>query len=232
MDDQIATKICPECATTFQHRLQYESKRAYCTKKCRLKAWRRERRAKFPEKVRAEEMAAYLRNREKRISKMRAYYETHREQEKPKHRQWHAENRDEQNAKRRQWYANHQEYSKMKTAANEQHERLEQPWKKLIRTAEQRARKKGVPFELTYAWGEEHWTGHCKLTGIKFFLGQRGNGPKSLSPSIDRIRPELGYVPSNCRFVIWAVNAFKGESTDEEMFRIAVSLLSFRKSPL
>jgi len=120
----------------------------------------------------------------------------------------------------------------MKRSANFQKERLSQPWKKLLRSAEMRASKKHVPFGLTAEWAKSHWTGVCELTGIEFVLGQRGPGPKSFSPSIDRIKPELGYVESNCRFVIWAVNAFKAEGDDDQMFRIARALLSYTKSPV
>ena len=49
-------------------------------------------------------------------------------------------------------------------------------------------------------------------------------------PSIDRIDPKGGYTTDNCRFVLQGINAFKGQETDENMYRIAEALLSTRKS--
>ncbi|MGH7971285.1 MAG: hypothetical protein ACREIC_21410, partial [Limisphaerales bacterium] len=125
----------------------------------------------------------------------------------------------------------HKEDANMKRSENFQKERLIEPWKKFLRSAEHRATKKRVPFALSFEWVRKHWTGRCELTGLEFILGQRGAGPKAFSPSIDRIKPELGYVDDNCRFVLWAVNAFKAEGDDEQMLRLARALLSYSSPP-
>lgn len=54
--------------------------------------------------------------------------------------------------------------------------------------------------------------------------------PRFFSPSIDRIVPALGYTPENCRFILWAVNAFKHDGTDDDMYRVAEALIAARKS--
>jgi len=94
-----------------------------------------------------------------------------------------------------------------------------------VKTAEERARRKGVPFSLTAEWAISRYTGACELTGIPFVIGQRGSGPKPYSPSIDRIVPSLGYTPGNCRFILWAVNALKHIGTDADMLFIARALV-------
>jgi hypothetical protein len=91
--------------------------------------------------------------------------------------------------------------------------------------AKGRSKKKAIPFDLTNEWAESIWTGKCALTGIEFVLGQRGHGPKRLSPSIDRIEPAKGYVPDNCRFILHAVNALKQDGTDAEMMEIARAIV-------
>ena len=219
---------CRECRQPFAH----APNRNFCSKSCRLKAWHRERRAKFPEKVRAEENANYLRHREKKMAKMREYHTKHREEQNAKNRANRASKTDYYRAKdQARWTGERRQRSNEMRKENGQRSRLESPWKALLKGAEQRARRKGVPFKLSGKWVKDHWTGRCELTGIEFVLGQRGPGPKAFSPSIDRIKPELGYTDSNCRFVIWAVNAFKAEGDDAQMFEIARALLSYANSP-
>lgn len=104
--------------------------------------------------------------------------------------------------------------------------RLASPWISLIATVKTRAKQKGLAFDLTEEWAKSRWTGQCEISALPFVLGQRGNGPKRMSPSIDRIVPSLGYVQTNCRFVLHAVNALKQDGTDEEMLSIAEAIVS------
>lgn len=90
--------------------------------------------------------------------------------------------------------------------------------------AKSRAKTRGVEFSLTRDWIDRNWTGKCALTGIKF--STLSTGRSALSPSIDRENPNKGYTEDNCRFVLWSINAFKGDWTDKEMIRIAKILVS------
>ena len=99
--------------------------------------------------------------------------------------------------------------------------RLVVPWYHLIKTAKERAARKGVAFELTQDWGRDNWTGRCAITGIEFVKNGLGSGPKPRSPSIDRIDPKKGYTPDNSRFILACVNSFKHEGTDLDMYLIA-----------
>jgi hypothetical protein len=106
--------------------------------------------------------------------------------------------------------------------------RFKDPVPHMIRAARGRAREKGLPFDLDKEWGYATWgDGCCSLTGIKF--EHQIVRQSSRSPSIDRIKPSLGYVKSNCRFVLSAVNSLKGASEDEEMFVIAKALIENRR---
>lgn len=97
----------------------------------------------------------------------------------------------------------------------------------LFRGAKQRSKEKSVPFDLDDAWARARWTGKCELTGLEFSSPEKrkGNKLRNFSPSIDRIVGELGYVKNNCRFVLWAVNSFKRDSSDADMYRMAVALV-------
>jgi len=96
----------------------------------------------------------------------------------------------------------------------------------MVRLAEARAKKEGLNFDLTREWAESRWTGACELTGIQFVkrsgTGRGSAGP--FSPSLDKIDPAKGYVQDNCRFILWAVNRFKGKDADAVMFQIAKAI--------
>jgi hypothetical protein len=95
------------------------------------------------------------------------------------------------------------------------------PWKVMLSSARARAARKGIEFDLDDDWAEARWTGYCELTGIEF-----QPGTKFWAASLDRIDNSRGYVKDNCRFVLNAVNLFKGSATDEEMFAVAQALVS------
>jgi hypothetical protein len=101
----------------------------------------------------------------------------------------------------------------------------------LIGSARASAKKRGVPFDLTKDWLAARWTGYCELTGLPFATvsGPARRGGRREGPSIDRVRAEEGYVQSNCRVILQAVNQFRGDGTDEEMLRIARALVRGRK---
>lgn len=223
-------KLCLECGQPFVQ-LAKKGVQRFCSKSCRMKQWNRKRHEANPGAVRAEWRWAHERNREKRNARMRARHERMKEQDNATNRA--ARNRRleyYQEYDRQRWVGERKEQMNEKRGENLQKTRLASPWKGLLKNAFERATKKNVAFELTEVWAREAWTGKCALTGIEFGLGQRGWGPKIYSPSIDRIVPALGYIPSNCRFVIWAVNAFKYDGTDEDMYRIAEAIL--RNRPL
>ena len=182
------------------------------------------------------------------IEHLRTYRAERREQIAESNQRWHAEHRDEANARRLAEHYAHQEeanekrrqhaqefreqdpegFAKMKRHYA-QRSRDNQPWVRLIASARGRAKMKGVPFTLTLEWGSANWTGRCALTDITFSMDLPGKaGPRFFAPSIDRVVPEKGYTPDNCRFVLWAINAFKHDGTDEDMYLVAEMLIAFR----
>ncbi len=125
------------------------------------------------------------------------------------------------------WYIEHREETKAKKRVYGVQYRLANPCQRLLCCAKYRAKKAGVPFALTKEWASTTYTGLCAITGIPFVIeGGDKRGPKPFSPSIDRVIPELGYVPENCRFVLCAINAFRGIMTDEQMREVAKAILN------
>ena len=92
------------------------------------------------------------------------------------------------------------------------------PWTFLLRTAKYRAKKRNLPFDLTPEWAKSKWTGRCAMSQLPFSLNEKRT---PFSPSIDRITPELGYVQSNCRFILFGINTLKSTASDDTVIAIA-----------
>ena len=93
-------------------------------------------------------------------------------------------------------------------------------------SAKTRARKRGFEFSITREWVQERLdAGHCEVSKIPFVIGQRRS---AYSPSIDRKDNALGYTPENCRLILFAVNWFKGEWAEADMWTIAEAMIASR----
>lgn len=87
-----------------------------------------------------------------------------------------------------------------------------------LRMIETRALKKGLAFSLTTDWWQSQWRaqqGRCALTGFPMQLSGEKRNPWTVS--IDRITPELGYVPDNCQMVCYKANEMKADLNDAEL---------------
>lgn len=98
---------------------------------------------------------------------------------------------------------------------------------RLLGSAKQRAKKYNLPFTITLsdvliAWPANN---HCPIfPEIEFRARTLFAGPleRSCSPSLDKIRPELGYVPGNIAVISYRANTLKRNCADPAVFhRIA-----------
>lgn len=136
---------------------------------------------------------------ERNAARMERYYRAHPKVERP--RKTRTEIR-------------HAEYRRARQA---------RPWERPFYGARYRALRKRLAFDLTREWCEENWIGKCAVTHIDFQFGSQLHSP--FSPSIDRIDAEKGYTKDNCRFVLFAVNSFKGKGSDADIFTIAKAIV-------
>ena len=97
------------------------------------------------------------------------------------------------------------------------------PWYILIAKAKYRCKQIGMEYGLSKEWAIATWTGKCAVTGLELAVGL--GRTSIMSPSLDRIDSSKGYTQKNCRFVCWGINRFKGEDSDEDMFRLARAML-------
>ena len=93
----------------------------------------------------------------------------------------------------------------------------------LLREARKRARNNELPFDLTMEWLKTMVVSHCPITlqpidWLKEQVVNRTAGPNS--PSIDKNKPELGYVQSNCSIISHRGNLIKSNGTVDEHRRV------------
>lgn len=86
----------------------------------------------------------------------------------------------------------------------------------MFHNAKRRSEARGISFSLQAS--DVLIPSHCPVLGLKLdkgFLHFTDN-----SPSLDRIKPELGYVPGNVRVISWRANRIKNDATVEELQKI------------
>lgn len=91
------------------------------------------------------------------------------------------------------------------------------PEYRLFLQAKARAKQKGIPFNLEIK--DIIIPTNCPVLGIALKRG--GGKPCRQSPSVDKIRPELGYVRGNVRVISWRANLLKSNGTAEELRLVA-----------
>lgn len=146
----------------------------------------------------------------RRAEKDRCYRLAHPEDKRVRQARWRAANAVRLNAK-------------------DATRRIEKRAMCLVAAARVRARKKGIFFDVDDVEVSRLQRviddGRCEVSGVAFTL----KGPRSAtSPSLDRIRPSLGYVPGNMRIVCHALNAGMGNWGEEILFAIVRAWFSLR----
>ena len=92
-----------------------------------------------------------------------------------------------------------------------------------------RALETGIAFELTHKDVYDIIPDVCPIFGIEFTFF--GNGRLSQeSPSLDRIKPELGYVPGNIAVISQKANQIKSAYTSKEIYAVGDWLHEIEKT--
>ncbi len=94
---------------------------------------------------------------------------------------------------------------------------LKNPKRLIAYQARLRSTQHNVPFSLTEY--DFEIPEYCPVLGIELKHSE-GRATDS-SPSLDRIIPKMGYVPSNVRVISWRANRIKADGTAEEHDKIA-----------
>jgi hypothetical protein len=95
-------------------------------------------------------------------------------------------------------------------------------WAKMAHhAARMRSRTNGTPFTIKVTDVLPLIVERCPVLGIALHYVRSTGKMHDNSPSIDRIKPELGYVPGNIVVVSLRANAIKRNATVEELEAVA-----------
>lgn len=100
------------------------------------------------------------------------------------------------------------------------------PFRSRLASTKHRAKKKGLPFNLTEEYLKQIWTGTCPVFHTKLNLPVHGDPsqPKHTC-SLDRIRPELGYIIGNVEWISFEANRLKLDTdSSADLFAVAQHL--------
>ena len=94
------------------------------------------------------------------------------------------------------------------------------PEKHMWKNARSRAKRFGIPFDITVEDVRAVWPrdNRCPILGIPFEVG-RNKGPDVDSPTLDRVVPKMGYVIGNIAVISKRANAMKNDETNPDNFR-------------
>jgi hypothetical protein len=103
----------------------------------------------------------------------------------------------------------------------------------IFNTANRRAKKKNIPFDLTKEWiifklEEQNYC--CALTHIQLVVEQTENYLNPYMPSLDRIDSTKGYTKDNVRIVCAAINLALNEYGEEVFGQICKAYLALANS--
>lgn len=150
--------------------------------------------------------AYYLANREELRAKQAAYYQANREKlaEKSNER-YRALPQEERRARDSACRARH-------------------PERQLLRAAKKRADARGLLFLITVE--DVVIPDKCPALGTPLVRNVGGRTGAPNSPSLDRIIPELGYIPGNVQVISHKANMMKQNATKDELRAFARWVLS------
>lgn len=92
-----------------------------------------------------------------------------------------------------------------------------------VKNSKLRAKKKGIPFDITVEYVESILPEACPIFNTPFIY--RGNKvPGDKSPSLDRIIPTKGYVIGNVVVISSKANNIKSAYASSDIFKVATWL--------
>ena len=111
---------------------------------------------------------------------------------------------------------------------------VDHPWVSIAYAINQRCRDRKIPFGFASAQAlaiylNEIMPSHCPVFGVPLTFVHRKVGTqrgfRGSLPSVDRIKPEVGYVRGNLQIISFRANAMKSDASDDELRMFAEWIL-------
>lgn len=150
---------------------------------------------------------------------MATYYKLNSEEAKKRGAEWYAANRER--ARKRQ--AKYSAANPARTRSANKKWRESNPLRRLVSVAKCRAKRIGVPFDLSMA--DLVVPDICPVLGIRMAFGEKKQNDNC--PSLDRIDNTKGYVRGNVVVISWRANRLKSDATIAELQAIAAFYRKF-----
>ena len=93
------------------------------------------------------------------------------------------------------------------------------PIPQLFRATRTRAKRRGIPFEITVEDLRDAWRDTCPVFDVP--LAKGAGAPSPWSPSLDKIEPARGYVPGNIQILSFKANSMKLDASRDELIQFA-----------
>lgn len=162
------------------------------------------------------------RRKEAKNQQAKEHYEQNKQEISQRNKEWREKNKE----KLREYEKS--EFRKKKNKEWRENKRTEDRFRFVWYAAKRRAKSSGVPFTISKQDIIDIFPsdGKCPMLGIT--LQFNNTQSKDDSPSLDRIVPELGYVPGNILLISYRANRIKNNVTVAELENIVSFLTNMR----
>jgi hypothetical protein len=162
----------------------------------------------------------YEENKEKKQEYNREWYKANKEKRREYNREYREANKERIQEYKREWYkANKERLQERRDANKEKKQEYNREYLKtnvemsMWHSCKKRAKKGNLPFDLTIE--DLEVPEKCPILGLELKAGN--DSSREISPSLDRIVPELGYVKGNIRVISLRANRLKSDASIEEL---------------
>lgn len=93
--------------------------------------------------------------------------------------------------------------------------------KKIFMERRSHAKRNNIPFEVTLEYIEQLAPDNCPVFNRPLLWAQLNGHSQRMSPTLDKINPELGYVPGNVQWLSNMANLMKQNATPEELLQFS-----------
>lgn len=127
----------------------------------------------------------------------------------------------------KKWRLNNPEKN-MQLRENERTAHQKDPRRMMVRHAKYRAKLSGIEFSIEVD-DIAPCPEVCPLLGIPLFAANGAGALTANSPTLDRIKNDLGYVPGNVMIISHLANSSKRELCADQLMRLATNLKKFEE---